>query len=51
MVIYLAMGDRAPHTLGRVKDWMSHNDAVIRSILCLIIGVRLIGDAIVALTA
>ena len=51
VVIYLAMGDRAPQTLGRLKDWMSHNNAVIMSILCLIIGVKLIGDAISALTA
>ena len=51
VVIYLAMGDRAPEVLGRLKDWMSHNNAVIMSILCLIIGVKLIGDAITALTA
>jgi hypothetical protein len=38
VVIYLAMGDRAPQTLGRIRDWMSHNNAVIMSILCLIIG-------------
>jgi hypothetical protein len=29
---------------------MSHNNAVIMSVLCLIIGVKLIGDAISALT-
>jgi threonine/homoserine/homoserine lactone efflux protein len=51
VVIYLAMGDRAAQTLGRLKDWMSHNNAVIMSVLCLIIGVKLIGDAISALTA
>ena len=51
VVIYFAMGDRAGKTLGRLKDWMSHNNAVIMSVLCLIIGVKLIGDAISALTS
>ena len=49
--IYLAMGDRAPKTLGRLKDWMSHNNAVIMSVLCTVIAAKLIGDAISALTS
>jgi hypothetical protein len=49
VVIYFAMGDRAPKILDGLKDWMSRNNAVIMSILCLVIGVKLIGDAIPAL--
>ena len=46
LVIYLAMGDLAPKVLGSLKDWMSHNNAVIMSIMCLVIAAKLIGDAI-----
>ncbi len=51
VVVYLAMGERAPEILGKLKDWMGHNNAVIMSVICLIIGAKLIGDAISALTA
>jgi hypothetical protein len=44
--IYLAMGERAARLLAGLKDWMGRNNAVIMSVLCLIIGVKLIGDAI-----
>lgn len=50
VVVYLVMGDRAPQTLGRLKDWMSHNNAVIMAVLCVIIAAKLAGDAITALT-
>ena len=36
--------------LGKLKDWMGQHNAVIMSVLCLLIGVKLIGDAIGALT-
>lgn len=49
VVIYLAMGDRAARILGRLKDWMSHNNAVIMAVLCVIIAGKLTGDAISAL--
>jgi hypothetical protein len=32
--------------LGRLQDWMARNNAVIMAVLCLVIGVKLIGDAI-----
>ena len=51
VIIYFAMGPRAPHTLGRLKDWMGHNNAVIMAVLCLVIGMKLIGDAISGLAA
>lgn len=49
--IYFAMGTRSEKTLSELKDWMAQNNAVIMAIICLIIGVKLIGDAITGLTA
>ena len=46
---YLALGPRADKPLGALKDWMGEHNAVIMSVLCLVIGVKLIGDAIGAL--
>ena len=48
--IYFAMGQRSEKLLAGLKDWMSAHNAVIMSVLCLIIGVKLIGDAISSLT-
>ncbi len=50
VVIYLVLGERSQQLLARVKDWMSQHNAVIMSVLCLVIGAKLIGDAISALT-
>ena len=50
MGIYFAMGNRSQDILGRLKEWMGQHNAVIMSVLCLIIGAKLIGDAISALT-
>jgi hypothetical protein len=47
--IYVVMRDRSQALLARLNDWMAHNNATIMSVLCLIIGVKLIGDAISAL--
>jgi threonine/homoserine/homoserine lactone efflux protein len=44
--IYFALGDRSASILRDLKDWMGRNNAVIMAVLCLIIGVKLIGDAI-----
>ena len=49
--IYFALGPRADKPLVAMKDWMGQNNAVIMSVLCLVIGVKLIGDAISGLTA
>ena len=38
VVIYFAMGERSQEMLTKLKNWMGHNNAVIMSILCLIIG-------------
>ena len=48
--IYLAMGKRSAELLGRLKDWMGHNNAVIMAVLCLVIGVKLLGDGLSGLT-
>lgn len=49
--IYLVMGERAASLLAGLKDWMARNNAVIMAVLCLVIGVKLIGDAIGGLTS
>jgi Sap, sulfolipid-1-addressing protein len=49
--IYFGMGKRSAEVLGRLKDWMAHNNAVIMAVLCLVIGVKLVGDALGGLTA
>lgn len=46
LVIYFSMGDRAPAKLSALKDWMALHNSVIMAVICLIIGVKLIGDAI-----
>ncbi len=51
VVIYFAMGSRAPGLLARLKNWMTRENAVILSVLCLLIAAKLIGDAISALTS
>jgi hypothetical protein len=50
VAIYFAMGARSEQLLTGLKDWMSAHNAVIMAVLCLIIGVKLIGDAIGGLT-
>jgi threonine/homoserine/homoserine lactone efflux protein len=50
VVIFFALGDRAPAVLDRMKAWMGQNNAVIMAILCLIIGVKLIGQGLGGLT-
>ena len=51
VVLFFALGDRAPALLDRMKTWMGQNNAVIMTILCLIIGVKLIGQALGGLTS
>jgi hypothetical protein len=46
IVIFFALGDNAGATLERLKGWMAHNNGVIMAVLCLVIGAKLIGDAI-----
>lgn len=50
IVIYFALGDRAGPLLERLMNWLGQNNAVIMAVLLLIIGVKLIGDAITGLS-
>ena len=51
VAIYVAMGARSEKPLSELKDWMAQHNAVITAVICVIIGVKLIGDAIGGLTA
>ena len=51
VVIYLALGDRAGPVLDGLERWMARNNAVIMAVLLLVIGAKLIGDAIGGLTS
>lgn len=46
VVIAFALGDRSRPLLGRLKGWLTHNNAVIMTVLLLVIGMKLIGQAI-----
>lgn len=46
VVVYFGMGDRSQHVLDELKTWLGRNNAVIMAVLMLIIGVKLIGNAI-----
>ena len=46
VVIYFAMGERSQNLLDELKTWLARNNAVIMAVLMLIIGVKLIGNAI-----
>jgi hypothetical protein len=44
--IYLATGERAIKTLDGWKTWASDHNEAIMAVLCLVFGVKLIGDGI-----
>jgi threonine/homoserine/homoserine lactone efflux protein len=49
VAIYFLMGEKATKILGELHDWMARENATIMAVICLIIGAKLIGDAITAL--
>jgi threonine/homoserine/homoserine lactone efflux protein len=49
--IYFAMGSRAATVLGALKNWMARHNAAIMTVLLLVLGAKLIGDAIGALSS
>ena len=49
VVVAVALGDRSRHLLDELKDWLAKNNGVIMSVLLVVIGSKLIGDAISAL--
>jgi threonine/homoserine/homoserine lactone efflux protein len=46
VALYFAMGERSKRILDDLKGWMGQNNAAIMAVLCVIIGAKLIGDAI-----
>ena len=44
--IYFAMGARSDKLLAGLKDWMTAHNAVIMTVLCLVIAAKIIGDGI-----
>jgi threonine/homoserine/homoserine lactone efflux protein len=51
VVVYFAMGPRAPEILDRLKTWMARNNSAILGVIFLIIGAKVIGDAISGFSA
>lgn len=50
-VIYFAMGARAAELLDAMKEWMAAHNAAIMTVLLLVLGAKLIGDAVAGLSA
>jgi hypothetical protein len=46
VVLWFVLGDRSRQVLAGLRDWMGQHNAVIMAVLCLVIGAKLIGDAI-----
>lgn len=51
LAIYFLMGERAVTILGALKNWMARHNAAIMTVLLLVLGAKLIGDAIGALSS
>jgi threonine/homoserine/homoserine lactone efflux protein len=51
VVIYFAMGTRAKDILDGLKAWMAAHNAAIMTVLLLVLGAKLIGDAITGLSS
>jgi threonine/homoserine/homoserine lactone efflux protein len=50
VVVYSVLGDKATPTLNSWKDWLTYNNSAVMMVLCLVIGVVLIGKGLGALT-
>ena len=50
VAIYFTLGARAKRVLDELKLWMAGHNAAIMAVLCLVIGAKLIGDAITGLS-
>jgi threonine/homoserine/homoserine lactone efflux protein len=51
VAIYFVMGERAKDILDDLNAWMAAHNAAIMTVLCLVIGAKLIGDAITGFAA
>lgn len=49
VVVYLSTGTRAAQILQRLKTWLIANNATVMSVLLLVIGTKMLGDAITGL--
>ena len=50
VVLYFVLGEKSRRMLDGLKDWLAGNNATIMAVLLLILGVKLLGDAISGLT-
>jgi hypothetical protein len=51
VVIYFALGAKATPILEDVKTWMAAHNAAIMAVLLIVLGAKLIGDAVAGLSA
>ena len=51
VLVALVLGDRSPEPLAAVRTWMARHTAAIMAALFLVIGAKLIGDAISGLSS
>jgi hypothetical protein len=51
VAIYYLSGERATTSLSELCDWMARENATMMALICLIIGAKLIGDAIIGLAS
>jgi threonine/homoserine/homoserine lactone efflux protein len=49
VIIYLVMGDKAAPMLNSWKEWLTHNNATVMMILCLIFGIVVLGKGLGAI--
>ena len=47
--IYFALGERSKPILDEIRGWMARNNGAVLAVVCLLIGVKLIGDGIAGL--
>jgi threonine/homoserine/homoserine lactone efflux protein len=50
VAIFFLLGERAKQILDELKTWMAAHNTAIMAVLCLVIGAKLIGDGISALS-
>jgi threonine/homoserine/homoserine lactone efflux protein len=46
LLLRLLLGERSRELLDRLRNWMARRNAVVMAVLLLLIGVKLIGDAV-----
>jgi threonine/homoserine/homoserine lactone efflux protein len=51
LVLFVALGDRSRELLDALEGWMARHNAVIMAVLFLLIGAKLIGDAVSGFSA